>query len=193
MRIVFILLLVFSSCATNNKKVVLAKPAPEKCDSIRGRSVLQISFEKEDYVREELVEKLKQISANYKKLNSIPEGEWMSIEHKKYTEDQWQCEAGFYKYVAQIDKIIVRKFGKKSQQLQEYYMMDGKISLVKESEYDYESKELLQVDSYFLNGVIEYQFDNQDCGAPNAKEYNKEEERRIKEKYSDLLKRFSFN
>ena len=190
MRILIFFLLAFYSCDAQNKMSAQDKLMVENTDSIKARALLQVSFEKDDFVREELVEKLKPLSINYKKLNSIKEGEWMSVDHKNYIDKEWKCEIWLYKKAAQINKIIVRKFGKKSQKLQEYYLIDEQLSLVKENEYNYEDQNLLKTDSYFINDVMVYQFDNQDCGAPNAQEYTIREERRIKAEYNAFRKRF---
>ena len=54
--------------------------------------------------------------------------------------------------------------------------------------FDFEKSEIIEDRSYFLNGKLVHQLNNQDCGAPFADDYLLGEQKRIKTEYKNLLK-----
>ncbi len=147
---------------------------------------LKESFNEDDiYPRDYYVDELKPVRENFKKLNSIPAGEWMSVEDTTYVENGLDCKASFYCYVAELDKIIVRKNNDTVEMLKEYYFLNKQLSFLLEKEYDKRTEGTFICKSYFFKDKLIYQ-DLGDCGAPNTEEFTLEEERRIKAETGNL-------
>ena len=53
--------------------------------------------------------------------------------------------------------------------------------------FDIEESEIIEDRSYFQNGKLIHQINNQDCGSPFAAEYLLEEQKRLKKSFDKLL------
>jgi hypothetical protein len=171
--------------------------------------LISVSHNQKDLPGNEyLLSKLKPIRENFKRINSIRK--WSSVVTKDNNESTEGGEVKFYYLNGSLQKVIARQFGETFQNLNEYYLLDGKLSFVLEKSYKYnrpiyydstvmkENKdtetfnfnksEIIEDRSYFQNGKMIHQISNQDCGAPFADEYLLQEEKRIKTEYAKLLK-----
>jgi hypothetical protein len=181
-----------------------------KADSLQRDTVeLKETFNQEDLpANEYLTERLKPIRANFKRINSI--SNWTTIKTKDIRETTEGGEATYYYQNEQLEKIVTRHFGETFQQLTEYYLVDGQLSFVFEKsykynrpmyydspakkenndteEFDFEKSEIVEEKSYFENGKLLYQLNNQDCGSPFADDYLLEEQKRIKTDFKKLSK-----
>ena len=54
--------------------------------------------------------------------------------------------------------------------------------------FDFEKSEIVEDRSYFENGKLLHQLNNQDCGSPFAEDYLLEEQKRIKTDVEKLIK-----
>ena len=181
-----------------------------KVDSLQRDTVeLKETFNQEDLpVNEYLTKKLKPIRTNFKRINSI--GNWTTIKTKDIWETTEGGEAKFYYRNGQLEKITTRHFGETFQLLTEYYLLKGQLSFVFEKSYKYnrpmyydstamkenndteafnfEKSEIFEDRSYFENGKLLHQLNNQDCGSPFAEDYLLEEQKRIKMDFEKLMK-----
>ena len=180
-----------------------------KIDSAR---LLQESSKEDDIpVNDYLIEELKPTRENFKKINSISTSEWLLVLNKniegKSTEGG---EANFYYYNDSLYKIIERNFGESLQELNEYYLLNGKLSFVFEKRYNYNrpiywdsttmkenndnqifdinKSEIIETRSYFENNGLIHQLYSQDCGAPFTGDYLQQEQKRILANFDELIK-----
>lgn len=181
-----------------------------KIDSVQPDTIeLKETFIQEDLpVNEYLTERLKPIRANFKRINSI--SNWTSIK----TNDIWETteggEAKFYYLKGQLEKITTRHFGETFQLLTEYYLLNGQLSFVFAKSYKYnrpmyydstsmkenndteafdlEKSKIVEDRSYFYNGKLLHQLNNQNCGSPFADDYLIVEQKRIKANFEKLIK-----
>lgn len=159
-------------------------------------------------VNEYLTKKLNPIRENFKRINSI--NNWTSRNKKDLWESTEGGEATFYYLNGVLEKIVAKIFGETFQQLSEYYLLNGKLSFVFEKSYKYnrpmyydsivmkenkdtvafnfEMSEIIEDRSYFENGKLIHQLNNQDCGSPFADDYLLEEQKRIKTNFDKLVK-----
>jgi len=174
---------------------------------------LQETYNEEDFpVNEYLVDELKPIRENFKRINTITN--WSFIDKKELWETTEGGEAKFYYQKGKLEKIVTRHFGETFQALAEYYLNNEQISFVFEKYYNYnrpiyydttkmrENNDnvffdldlsiVIEERSYFENGTLIHKLESQDCGAPFADDYLLEEQERIKtnfEKLIELVKR----
>ena len=159
-------------------------------------------------VNEYLTKRLNPIRKNFKRINSITN--WTSTNKKDLWESTEGGEATFYYSNGVLEKIVVKIFGETFQQLSEYYLLNGKLSFVFEKSYkynrpmyydstemkeikdieafDFEKSEIIEDRSYFENGKLIHQLNNQDCVSPFADDYLLEEQKRIKTNFDKLVK-----
>lgn len=178
-------------------------------DSLQPDTIqLRETFNEEDLpVNEYLTERLKPIRENFKRINSFTN--WTFIDTKELWETTEGGEVKYYYQNGQLEKIVTRHFGETFQQLNEYYLMNGQLSFVFEKTYkynrpmyydttamkenndteafDFEKSEIVEDRSYFENGKLLHQLNNQDCGSPFADDYLLEEQKRIKTDFEKLL------
>ncbi|MBN3583477.1 hypothetical protein JYB64_13845 [Algoriphagus aestuarii] len=183
---------------------------PVAIDSLQRDTVeLKETFNQEDLpVNEYLTERLKPIRANFKRINSFTH--WTKIDTKELWETTEGGEAKYYYQNGQLEKIVTRHFGETFQLLTEYYLMNGQLSFVFEKSYkynrpmyydttamkenndteafDFEKSEIVEDRSYFENGKLLHQLNNQDCGSPFGDDYLLEEQKRIKTDFEKLIK-----
>ena len=206
----------FIGCGTDNtnKKEIASDTTTTKTtvkvDSLQRDTVeLKETFNQEDLpVNEYLTERLKPIRANFKRINSI--ADWTTIKTKDIWETTEGGEAKFYYLNGQLEKITTRHFGETFQLLTEYYLLKGQLSFVFEKSYkynrpiyhdstamkemndtetfDFEKSEIVEDRSYFDNGKLLHQLNNQDCGSPFADDYLLGEQKRIKTDFEKLIK-----
>jgi hypothetical protein len=206
----------FVRCGTDsdNKKETVSDTtsttATIKVDNLQRDTVeLKETFNQEDLpVNEYLTERLKPIRANFKRINSITN--WTTIKTKDIWETTEGGEAKFYYLNGQLEKITTRHFGETFQLLTEYYLLKGELSFVFAKSYkynrpmyydsthmkenndteafDFEKSEIVEDRSYFENGKLLDQLNNQDCGSPFADDYLLEEQKRIKADFDKLIK-----
>ncbi len=178
-----------------------------KTDTLNADTVLRETFKQEDFADNEyLLEKLKPIRSNFKRINSIEK--WSSKETKELNETTEGGEAIFYYSNVGLEKITTRHFGETFQKLTEYYLLDGQLSFVFEKLYKYnrpiyhdsasmkenkdnqtfdENKSEIEEDrSYFENRRLIHQISNQDCGSPFSEEYLTNEQKRIATDFGQL-------
>jgi hypothetical protein len=159
-------------------------------------------------VNEYLTKRLNPIRENFKRINSITN--WTSTNKKDLWESTEGGGAKFYYSNGVLEKIVVKIFGETFQQLSEYYLLNGKLSFVFEKSYkynrpmyydstimkqnkdveafDFEKSEIVEDRSYFENGKLIHQLNNQDCGSPFADDYLLNEQKRIKANFDKLVK-----
>ncbi|MBS1915199.1 MAG: hypothetical protein JST87_02920 [Bacteroidetes bacterium] len=184
-----------------------AQSKTQKKSIRQDTSLLKETYHKEDAIDNEyLLNKLNPIRANFKRINSTVK--WT----KKIKKDLWISTEGgdavYYYSGNKIEKITARVFGEMGQSLTEYYLLNGQLSFVFEKEYHYnrpfyydsalakenndtayddKETEIIETRSYFENGKLIHQLNNQDCGSPFSDAYLKEEQKRIKEEYKEIL------
>ncbi len=171
--------------------------------------VLKETFNEEDIpANEYMLDRLKPIRDNFKRINSI--SSWTKIR----LEDLWESTEGgtakFYYNGNTLEKIVTKDFGETYQQLTEYYLLNGQLSFAFEKTYRYNrpmyydsaamkaandteafsfDKSLIEeTRNYFEKGKLLNQLNNQDCGAPDAASFLQEEEGRIKSRFEKLRK-----
>lgn len=206
----------FIGCVTDSENEKAASShktsiaAMIKVDSVQRDTVeLKETFNEEDLpVNEYLIERLKPIRANFKRINSI--SNWTTINTKNIWETTEGGEAKFYYLNGQLEKIVARHFGETFQLLTEYYLLNGKLSFVFAKSYQYnrpiyydsinmkknndtetfefEKSEIVEDRSYFENGKLLHQLNNQDCGSPFADDYLLDEQKKILADFEKILK-----
>lgn len=170
---------------------------------------LKETFNEEDIPENEyLTDRLKLIRANFKRINSITN--WTSIDTEELSESTEGGKAKFYYKNRQLEKIVTCNYGEIGQLLTEYYLLDEQLSFVFEKSYnynrpfyyestamkenndteafDFDKSEIIEDRSYFENGKLLHQINNQDCGSPFADGYLLEEQKRIKTNFDKLVK-----
>lgn len=139
----------------------------------------ETSNEKDIPVNEYLTDKLKPIRENFNRINSI--SNWTYIDTHKLRKTTGTGEAKFYYQNGQLEKIITRHFGDRSQHLTEYYLLNKHLSFV------FEKSEILEERSYFENGYLIHKIESDDCGASFSNEFLLQEQQRIKSDYTKLI------
>ena len=177
-------------------------------DKINKLTEIEISKNKIDKpVNDYLTQKLKPIRENFKQINSIDN--WTEIKKVETLESTEVGLANFYFYENKLEKIITRNFGETGQRLTEYYLLNGELSFVFEKLYkynrpiywdlkakeenndteifDFGKSEIIEDKSYFSNGKLLHQLNNQDCGSPFASDYLLEEQERLLTEFKKLI------
>jgi hypothetical protein len=132
-----------------------------------------------------LLKELEPIRKNFKRINSIDE--WTSVIRKGDLGSPKGVLTIFHHSKRKLEKIIVKKAAGKFIQLSEFYLLKGKLSFVIEKTSWLDRRELDVDKSYFENGKLIHQVNNQDCGAPFSEDYLLEEQKRILTLFNDLL------
>jgi hypothetical protein len=158
---------------------------------------------------EYLFESLHSIRLNFKRINGITK--WTSIEKRELNQSLEGGIATYYFMKDTLLKIVAIIYGETGKINQEFYTQDGELSFVFEQNYQYnrpiywdslamkenndsesfnlEKSDVLEDCSYFENGELIRQINNQDCGAPFSEEYLQEEQVRIKGDFEKLKNR----
>ena len=188
-------------CNSNHQRQADSDLQSSKKDTFHIDSgFLKVTFQAEDTAYNEyLVETLKPIRDNFKRINSI--AKWTSTIKKELDESTEGGEATFYYSNGNLEKIVTRHFGETFQQLTEYYLLNNQLSFVFEKSYkynrpiyydsttmkenkdnesfDFDKSEIIEDRSYFEKGKLIHQVNNQDCGSPFAKDYLLDEQKRL--------------
>jgi len=194
------------SCGNNGNKILTGQKAHQ---SHKDTIILEASNNEADsIVNDYLTDQLTPIRQNFKRINSITH--WTKIIKKDFNESTEGGEANFYYSNGGLEKIVTRNFGETSQQLSEFYLLNGQLSFVfekkcnynrpiyydsvamKENEdtevFDLKKSEFIEDRSYFEKGKLIHQLNNQDCGSPFSDDYLSKEQMRITTDFGKLLK-----
>ena len=202
--------LLLTSCGQSNSEQTTTSVSDTNATGISHSDTIELreSFNEEDIpANDYLTDRLKQIRANFKRINSITN--WTSIDTEELSESTEGGEAKFYYQNGQIEKIATRHYGETFQLLTEYYLLNGQLSFVFEKRhkynrplyydttamkenndteaFDFDKSEIIENRSYFENGKLLHQINNQDCGLPFAGDYLLEEQKRIKADFDKLI------
>ena len=150
---------------------------------------------------------IKPIRENVQKINHTKH--WTKIREIDLWETTEGGKATFYYLNTVLTKIIVRQFGETFKSITEYYLLNGKLSFVLDNNYKYnrpitydsaamkankddqvwdmKKSEFIENRSYFSNGKLIHQINNQDCGSPFSEEYLAEEGKTILTEFQKLL------
>ena len=184
------------SCQNNNDKATNVEKIKISASEI------------DEPINEYLTEKLTPIRENFKRINSTEN--WTEIKQI----DLWKsAEGGFVNFYFQknkLKKIVTRDFGETAQKLTEFYLLNGELSFVFEKSYkynrpiywdskakeenndnevfDFEKSEIIENRSYFADGELLHQINNQDCGSPFASDYLLEEQEILLTEFKRLIK-----
>lgn len=214
MRLLIITLtfLILIGCNDNEQKSVSQNDrlelVPEPANDLREKyEQLQKDSLKRDTVNEEyLSERLKPIRANFNRINGIKG--WTSVDKRKLNESTEGGAATYYFLKDTLLKVVAIHFGETGKNIQEFYTKNGQLSFVFGQQYQYnrpitwdstvmkenndtetfdiDKSEIIEDRSYFENGVLIRQINNQDCGSPFAEDYLKEEQVRLKAEFEKL-------
>lgn len=199
-------ILILWSCNTGTP-VTITPVSTKTNTAVHDTTILEASFQQADtFNNDYLAAQLAPIRANFKRINSI--SQWTSTSIKDLEESTEGGEAIFYYMNGVLEKIAARHFGETSQQLTEYYLLNGQLSFVFEKALKYNrpiyydsaamkegndnevfdiKKSAIEEDrSYFDHEKLIYQVNNQDCGAPFSKEYLLEEQKRLLTDFEQL-------
>ena len=186
----------------------ILKHYPLKVDVTDSIQITPSLKQDDEIVNEYLFEDLKPIRKNFKRINSIEK--WSSTK----TIDIWETTEGgqatYYYSDNGLEKIIVRHFGETFQRIEEYYLLDRKLSFVFEKSFnynrpilydsiamkenndnqvwDFDTSEIIEERSYFKNRKLLHQLINLDCGSPFAEDYLKEEGNRVLTQFDTYIK-----
>ena len=199
----------FCHCSQNKpqeKAVVIAAPLTTliKEDTAITHG-LTIDLEYEKYPREQL----KPIIEKFLRINAT--NNWESIKKVDLYQSTEGGEATFYFKDKKLQKVISKNYGETGKEIKEYYLNNDSLMFVYEATYKYnrpmyfdslkmqEMKDTAAFDmdetamveqrSYFIKAALVHQSNNQDCGAPFAESYLREEQKRITDELAALLKR----
>jgi hypothetical protein len=156
---------------------------------------------------EMVAHRIKPMEVNVERIEAIQN--WTSVSTVN-TEDE-STEGGYTRYYyldRVLEKVVNVQFGESGRQLTEYYLLNGKLSFVLEKNYTYNrpvywdsvtarqnnDKEVFDIDkseieeakSYFQDGEIMVQVYS-DCGAPNDREFEQKEGKRIQTDFGRLM------
>ena len=163
--------------------------------------------ENDNSINEYLDEKLKPIRENFKKLNSIQYGNWSNVETKYLEGSNEGGEVTYYSWNEKLDKIITKEFGETYQVLTEYYLIENKLSFVfqkglkynrsiwknkpessDKEVFDIDKSDIIEKRSYFENGKLIYQINNEDNASPMSNKILNDEQAEIETNFKRVLK-----
>ena len=203
--------LFFISCGAHdrNQTNIDKALATMQSDSLKQDTAqLKEAFNEEDVaVNEYLTDGLKSIRTNFKRINSI--SNWTSVETQELSESTEGGAAKYYYQKEKLEKIVARHYGETFQLLTEYYLLNGQLSFVCEKRhkynrplyydssamkenkdnqaFDFDKSEIVEDRSYFRNGKLLHQINNQDCGSTFTSDYLHKEQTRIKADFDKLI------
>ena len=208
MKLILLWLFILLSCNSNsNKKISKTTVLKENISNVNNsiekinldsivlkETYNEVDIEYNNYLKEEL----KLVRENFKRINSISNKNWKSITHKDHNLSSAGGVVSYYSN-EKLEKITVRNFAETNQKLTEYYLIDDTLSFVFEKWIDYKypiyeelfsesENEIVEQRSYFIKSKLVHQVNNQDCGSPFASDYLLEEEKRIINEFSNLIK-----
>jgi hypothetical protein len=207
-KTVIVLILIFLVSCENKKQSsndIFESKNKNRLTTNNSFKITESENQFDNPANEFLTEKLKPISENFKKINSVTNNNWSLIETKSLDETTEGGEATFYYLNADLRKIITKQYGETNQTLTEYYFLAKKLSFVlernlkynrpiywdktkmrenKDNEvFDFKKSKITEVRNYFENEKLIFQLiENQSVNSMSA-EYLKTEQNRIKTKY----------
>ena len=156
--------------------------------------------------QEYMGERLKPIRANITRIDGI--NEWTAVHKRRLAQTVEGGSSEYYFVKDTLLKIIAIHFAETGKITSAFYTRNSELSFVvektvkynrpitwdstamKESNdtevFDGDSSEVIVDESYFENGVLIRQINNQDCGSPFAADYLKEEQVRLKAEFQKL-------
>lgn len=202
-----------AGCGTGNTKGSQTGTAPSSVQpvSLQQDTVrLQEPFNEEDMLTGEyLTDKLQPVRDNFKRINAIRN--WTAIDTVALSESTEGGEARYYYRNGQLEKIVARYYGETFRLLAAYYLLDGQLSFVFEKRhqynrplyydtiamqenndteaFDFNQSAIIEDRSYFENGQLLHQVNNQDCGSPFSDDYLQEEQQRIRADFDKLIEK----
>ncbi len=210
--LIILTLLFFSSCLNNEEKpaaqddrLELGSGADERASAGKD-SLHQANSTSDTAYQEYMAERLKPIRANTTRINDI--NEWTAIDKRRVDGTTEGGSAEYYFIKDTLLKITAIYFGETGKITSDFYTRNSELSFVLEKSYKYnrpitwdstamkenhdtevfdgDSSEVMVDESYFENGVLIRQVNNQDCGSPFAEDYLKEEQVRLKAEFQKL-------
>ena len=165
------------------------------------------TFQIDDVENECLIERLKPIRENFKRINS--KTEWTTVLKKDLWESTEGGEVRYYYSGDSLEKIVVRYFGEMGQNLIEYYLIKGEISFVFEKSYEYnrpfywdslkmkefkdnqtfdfDKSNIYELRSYFEQGILIHQLNDKDTSLIHTDDYLMQEQKRITMEFNKLI------
>ena len=207
-----LLLLFFSGCLNNEQKpasqedrLELDSGADEGVNA--GKDPLpQFSLTSDTTYQEYMGERLKPIRANTTRIDGI--NRWTAVDKRTLDQTAEGGSAEYYFIKDTLLKITAVQFAETGKITSAIYTRNSELSFVvektvkynrpitwdstsmKESHdtevFDGDSSEVIVDESYFENGVLIRQINNQDCGSPFAEDYLKEEQVRLQAEFQKL-------
>lgn len=182
-------------------------------DTATQKSVKTDTVEPKESVNEEdlpvneyLIDRLKPIRANFKRINSITK--WTAVDTVLLESSEGGI-AKFYYQLGQLEKIVARQYGETFQSLTEYYLLNGQLSFVFEKQlrynrpiyydttvmkenndtaaFDPDKSGIIEIRSYFESGKLIHQLNNQDRDSPLTDDYLLGEQKRIQTDFENLV------
>lgn len=204
-----LILISFTSCET--KSQIDNRNFDKKTSVIKDNFKIAVSKNQIDNpANEYLTEILKPIRENFKRLNSIDNGNWSSLVTKELVGTNEGGEVTYYHWNNELDKIVAKECGESFQVFTEYYFLNGKISFVFQKAlkynrpiyhdsiaikeindnevFDIAKSEVKEERNYFDKGKLIHQLSSEDCGSPMSEDYLQEEQVRILRKLDRILK-----
>lgn len=216
--LIILTLITLISCTNNEEKSVTQNdrleliPEPDKDLREEYEQQQKDSLTTETHHIDALEEKLRPIKENINRINEI--SEWTSIDEIDLEQSTEGGTATYYFKQDTLLKIVALHFGETGKAIQEFYVEDGQLSFVLETDYTYnrpikwdstamkenndtevfdmDQSEIMEDASYFNNGVLIQHTNSQDRGAPFAADYLKHIEADLKsefERLKELLKK----
>lgn len=181
-------------------------PEPDKDLREKYEQQEKYSLTSDTVFEEYLGERLKPIRANFKRINEITE--WTSVDKRKLNQSTEGGAATYYFLQDTLLKVVAIHFGETGKNKKEFYTKNGQLSFVFEQQFQYnrpitwdstamqenndtetfdiDKSEIIEDRSYFENGVLIRQMNNQDCGSPFTEDYLEEEQVRLKAEFEKL-------
>ena len=151
-------------------------------------------------------EKLKPIVEIFSTINATKN--WTAVKEADLNVSTEGGTATYYFKDSALKKVAVKIYGEMGKLIKEYYLDKNKLVFVYEKEYKYNrpmyydsakmkklndtavfdmnKSDITEDRSYFENGILIHQSNNQDCGSPFNESYLKEEQKRIQDEFDAL-------
>lgn len=213
--ITILTLLTLIGCNDNGEKPVSQNdrlefvPEHDKDFSEKYEQQKKDSLKDDTIFKEYLGERLKPIRANFKKINEIIE--WTLVDKRKLNQSTEGGAATYYFLKDTLLKVVAIHFGETGKNIQEFYTKNGQLSFVFEQQYKYNrpinwdsnamnenndtetfdinESEIIEERSYFENGVLIRQINNQNFGSSITEDFLKEEQVRLTVVFEKLQER----
>jgi len=203
----------FARCSNNEHQEIVQNDSiptnkEKKTNSRIDTIIIKESSNVDDYVNNEyLMERLKPIRSNFKRINSIER--WTRIDTIELWETTEGGEAHYYYQNQTLERIVIRHFGETFQSITEFYLLNGDLSFVFNKSFNYnrpfyydsihmrenkdsvvfnfENSEIVEERYYFEKGKLIHIISNQDCGSPFPDDFLLEEQNKIFPYFKKLI------